>query len=154
MVFFLRSGKRKISTVEPPGKPGPEHGIPSLLVFRAVSGWLWVMRLCGYLSSVQSFNCMLKWILNRLNPVLCMGITASIDIVIIRLSSVFKITVKEILYKKKALAISLPIYEVTASTFCFSCCTLKLFRVFTQSFVIWLIIKISYIFEFVYRMHF
>ena len=67
---------------------------------------------------------------------MCMDVTASVDIVIIRLSSVFKITVKEILYKKKALAVSLPVYEVTASTFCFSCCTLKLFRVFTQSFVI------------------
>ena len=50
----------------------------------------------GYFSSVLIFNCMLKRIFNKLNPMLCMGVATPVDTIIFR-PSVFKITVKEIL---------------------------------------------------------
>ena len=69
---------------------------------------------------------------------LYMGVTASVDVVIIRLYFVFKTFCKRntIYIYKRAMVVSLPVDEVTASTSFFPYCTLKLFRVFTHSFVI------------------
>ena len=64
-----------------------------------------------------------------------MGVMASVDVVIIHLSFVFKVLYKRnTVYIKREMAVSLPVDEITASIFSFLYCTLKTVQGFHPEF--------------------